>query len=154
MLMMMPPLLWYFWFHSIYSLAASCSLQSAVCGDDDGLFHVSFIWNNTPAIQNGKHYTCTNRSSPLADWFHTETGGHAFCVYMILLQNFVSEQNSRSGTTTRVNCAGVKVAPGSCTHPLKVSNTSIIICSLVQYLLVNYIDWQSRSQTPWLKCLP
>ena len=31
MLMMMPPLLRYFWFHSIYSLAASCSLQSAVC---------------------------------------------------------------------------------------------------------------------------
>ena len=29
--MMMPPLLRYFWFHSIYSLAASCSLQSAVC---------------------------------------------------------------------------------------------------------------------------
>ena len=29
MLMMMPPLFWYFWFHSIYSLAASCSLQSA-----------------------------------------------------------------------------------------------------------------------------
>ena len=27
----MPPLLRYFWFHSIYSLAASCSLQSAVC---------------------------------------------------------------------------------------------------------------------------
>ena len=32
MLMMTPPLLRYFWFHSIYSLAASCSLQSAVCG--------------------------------------------------------------------------------------------------------------------------
>ena len=32
MLMMMPPLLRYFWFHSTYSLAASCSLQSAVCG--------------------------------------------------------------------------------------------------------------------------
>ena len=31
MLMMTPPLLRYFWFHSIYSLAASCSLQSAVC---------------------------------------------------------------------------------------------------------------------------
>ena len=31
MLMMTPPLLPYFWFHSIYSLAASCSLQSAVC---------------------------------------------------------------------------------------------------------------------------
>ena len=29
MLMMMPPLLRYFWFHSIYSLATSCSLQSA-----------------------------------------------------------------------------------------------------------------------------
>ena len=32
MLMMTPPLLWYFWFHSIYSLAASCGLLSAVCG--------------------------------------------------------------------------------------------------------------------------
>ena len=32
MLMMMPPLLRYFWFHSIYSLAASCSLLSEVCG--------------------------------------------------------------------------------------------------------------------------
>ena len=32
MLMMMAPLLRYFLFHSIYSLAASCSLQSAVCG--------------------------------------------------------------------------------------------------------------------------
>ena len=32
MLKMMPPLLRYFWFHSIYSLAASCSLLSAVCG--------------------------------------------------------------------------------------------------------------------------
>ena len=32
MLMMMPPLLRYFRFHWIYSLAASCSLQSAVCG--------------------------------------------------------------------------------------------------------------------------
>ena len=31
MLMMTPPLLRYFWFHSIYSLADSCSLQSAVC---------------------------------------------------------------------------------------------------------------------------
>ena len=31
MLMMTPPWLRYFWFHSIYSLAASCSLQSAVC---------------------------------------------------------------------------------------------------------------------------
>ena len=31
MLMMTPPLLRYFWFHSINSLAASCSLQSAVC---------------------------------------------------------------------------------------------------------------------------
>ena len=31
MLMMTPPLLRYFWFHSIYSLAASCSLRSAVC---------------------------------------------------------------------------------------------------------------------------
>ena len=31
MLMMMPPLLRYFWFHSTYSLTASCSLQSAVC---------------------------------------------------------------------------------------------------------------------------
>ena len=31
MLMMTPPLLRYFWFHSIYSLATSCSLQSAVC---------------------------------------------------------------------------------------------------------------------------
>ena len=30
--MMMPSLLRYFWFHSVYSLAASCSLQSAVCG--------------------------------------------------------------------------------------------------------------------------
>ena len=30
--MMVPPLLRYFWFHSIYSLAALCSLQSAVCG--------------------------------------------------------------------------------------------------------------------------
>ena len=29
--MMTPPLLRYFWFHSIYSHAASCSLQSAVC---------------------------------------------------------------------------------------------------------------------------
>ena len=29
MLMMVPPLLRYLWFHSIYSLAASCSLQSA-----------------------------------------------------------------------------------------------------------------------------
>ena len=29
MLMMMPPLLRHFWFHSIYSRAASCSLQSA-----------------------------------------------------------------------------------------------------------------------------
>ena len=29
MLMMMPPLLRYFWFHSVYSVAASCSLQSA-----------------------------------------------------------------------------------------------------------------------------
>ena len=29
--MMMPPLLRHFWFHSIYSRAASCSLQSAVC---------------------------------------------------------------------------------------------------------------------------
>ena len=27
----MPPLLRYFWFHSIYSLAASCSQQSAAC---------------------------------------------------------------------------------------------------------------------------
>ena len=32
MLMMTPPLLRYFWFHSINSLAASCSLRSAVCG--------------------------------------------------------------------------------------------------------------------------
>ena len=31
MLMMTPPLLRYFWFHSIYSHAASCSLRSAVC---------------------------------------------------------------------------------------------------------------------------
>ena len=31
MLMMMPPFLRYFWFHSIYSLAASWSVQSAVC---------------------------------------------------------------------------------------------------------------------------
>ena len=31
MLMMTSPWLRYFWFHSIYSLAASCSLQSAVC---------------------------------------------------------------------------------------------------------------------------
>ena len=31
MLMMMAPSLRYFLFHSIYSLAASCSLQSAVC---------------------------------------------------------------------------------------------------------------------------
>ena len=31
MLMMMPPLSQYFWFHSIYSVAASYSLQSAVC---------------------------------------------------------------------------------------------------------------------------
>ena len=30
MLMMTPPLLRYFWFHSFYSLDASCSLQSAV----------------------------------------------------------------------------------------------------------------------------
>ena len=30
-----------------------------------------------------------------------------------------------SGTTTGVNCAATKVAPGSCKHPLKVSNTSI-----------------------------
>ena len=32
MLMTTPLLLRYFWFHSIYSLAASCSLQSAVYG--------------------------------------------------------------------------------------------------------------------------
>ena len=31
MLMMTPPLLRYFWCHSIYILAASCGLQSAVC---------------------------------------------------------------------------------------------------------------------------
>ena len=41
-----------------------------------------------------------------------------------------------SGTTTRMNCAGAKVALESCKHPLTVSNTSISICSLLQYFLV------------------
>ena len=57
-------------------------------------------------------------------------------IFVFTWYSFKLEQNSRAGTTTRVNCADAKVATGSSEHPLKVSNTSIIICSLVQYLLV------------------
>ena len=45
MLMMTPPLLRYFWFHSIYSLAASCSLQSAVCSLQMS-YTGNAIWDN------------------------------------------------------------------------------------------------------------
>ena len=109
------------------------------CLHDDGLFHIWLFEGSlhvdkihTCAIQNRTRYTCATCPSPPADWFHTETGGH----FVFTWYHFTSEQNSRSGTTTRVNCADAKVATGSSEHPLKVSNTSIIICSLVQYLLV------------------
>ena len=50
MLMMMPPLLRYFWFHSIYSLAASCSLQSAVCSLQSAVCkgHTLPSWSGSP----------------------------------------------------------------------------------------------------------
>ena len=46
-MMMTPPLLRYFWFHSIYSLAASCSLQSATVihrlDSRESFLHVWFL---------------------------------------------------------------------------------------------------------------
>ena len=49
MLMMTPPLLRYFWFHSIYSLAASCSLQSAVCGLQSA---VCSLWSEVCSLRS------------------------------------------------------------------------------------------------------
>ena len=49
--MMMPPLLRYFWFHSIYSLAASCSLQSAVCKCHTPLLYCKH-WHFNSVIEN------------------------------------------------------------------------------------------------------
>ena len=58
MLMMTPPLLRYFWFHSIYSLAASCTLQS------ENVIH-------RRAFAAWLYYTITNRkhlTALLLEW--------------------------------------------------------------------------------------
>ena len=70
------------------------------------IWRYTSCWENTRVIQNHTHYAWATHSSLPADRFHTKKGGR-FCVYMIPLQDFVPEWNSRSGTRTGVNsCRG------------------------------------------------
>ena len=69
MFMMTPPLLRYFWFHSIYSLAASCSLRFAVCGLRSavcslqiGIFSITFFMGNCKPQTAKCHVTTALRS--------------------------------------------------------------------------------------------
>ena len=68
MLMMTPPLLRYFWFHSIHSHAASCSLQSVACArlSERGrwqLFSHFLLLNNFPPPSRSLEQASSLRSA-------------------------------------------------------------------------------------------